>query len=184
MNYLYYVHTDVTHTQATGHRVIAHVCTGSGVWLGGKAKAIARKWPRTKDSYRQWYRERTRNDFSLGSVQFVNAQPADSDSMLRVANMVAQPDFDRPVQYRAPRRCLTAVGRKAIRIGALVHMPKLHEDQTGSWQDIELIIGNVLCAASIPVYIYDPPVPREPTWLKTVVAPSRRQSHLPMHRGA
>jgi O-acetyl-ADP-ribose deacetylase (regulator of RNase III) len=182
MNYLYYIHADVTNTQSNGHQVIAHVCTGSGVWLDEKAKAIARKWPQTKDAYRQWYRRRISNDFTLGSVQFVNAQPAQADRMVRVANMLAQPDIRRPVQYRALRRCLTAVGRKAIQIGASVHMPKLSEEQTGSWRDIELIICNILCAASIPVYIYDLPARQEPIWLNTVLDQSRRPYHPTIYR--
>lgn len=163
----------VTTPESTGPQIIAHVCTDTGIWTGRAAATIARKWPEAKRAYLKWYRGRIRNDFSLGSVQFVNTTTDHVNRMIRVANMIAQPNVSRPVSYRAFRKCLIAVARKAIKIGASVHMSKLTDDQTDSWPDIELIIYNTICTASVSMYIYDPKPNREEQWFGEVI----RQHH-------
>lgn len=173
MNYLYFVHNDVTDSQLTGNRIIAHVCTETGIWSGQKSNALARKWPQARRAYRQWYLDRQRNNFALGCVQFVNVHEEDSDDMIRIANMIARTDIKRPVVYRAVRRCLQTVARKAIKIQASVHLSNLMDDHAEFWPDIELIVYNTLCTAQIPVYVHDSgPRQERPPWSQPTENPT------------
>ncbi len=174
MRNLFHIDGQVTSPESTGHQIIAHVCTDTGIWSGRTAASISRKWPEAKRAYSRWHRYRIRNDFSLGSVQFVNTTSDHVNRIIRVANMIAQANVNRPVSYRALRRCLITVARKAIKIGASVHMSKLTDDQTDSWPDIELIIYNTICTASISMYIYDPKPNRDEQWFGEVIHQSHR----------
>ena len=158
MNNLQHVDAELTEANSVSPHIIAHVCNENGIWSGDVANAIARKWPQARRAYLEAYRNRMRGEFGFGSVQFVNAQRPHTNQIIRIANMIAQPAPQRPVRYRALRKCLIAVGNKAIKIRATVHLPKLGADQTDSWPDIELIIYNTLCTASISVFVYQPQV--------------------------
>ncbi len=62
---------DATCPQAKGVKIIAHVCNDQGKWGKGFVMALSARWPGPEQAYRQWYRDRARNDFGLGSVQLV-----------------------------------------------------------------------------------------------------------------
>jgi O-acetyl-ADP-ribose deacetylase (regulator of RNase III) len=76
---------DATSPQATGPKIIAHICNDLGGWGKGFVLAISRRWPQPERDYHDWYRHRASNDFGLGQVQLVQVQ-AD----IWVANMVGQ----------------------------------------------------------------------------------------------
>lgn len=156
MNNLHYVDANLTEANSVGPQIIAHVCNENGIWKGDIANSIARKWPQAKRTYLEGYRNRIRGEFGFGAVQFVNGQTTHVNRIIRIANMIAQPDPRRPVSYRALRKCLIAIGRKAIKIQASVHLPKFNSEQADSWPDIEVIVYNTLCTASVSVFIYDP----------------------------
>jgi len=158
---LQHVDAELTDASSAGPQIIAHVCNENGIWSGDVANAIARKWPQARRAYLVAYRNRMRGEFGFGSVQFVNAKIPHTDRIIRIANMIAQPAPQRLVRYRALRKCLIAIGNKAIKIRATVHLPKLRPDQTDSWPDIELIIYNTLCTASISVFVYQPQPPTD-----------------------
>ena len=169
MNNLFYIDADLVDAESDRNQVIAHVCSESGIWSGEVAESIARKWPNTKREYRNWYRQRIKNDFGNGAVQFINTNTTHVNRLVRIANMIAQSKTGRPIQYRALRRCLMEVGRKAIKIGATVHLPKFDNSQTDSWPDIELIIFNTLCTADVAVYIYQPSKSIDEQWFGGVI---------------
>ncbi len=50
--------------------------------------AISKLSPAPERAFREWYRERERNDFALGAVQFVSVSPD-----IQVANMSGQHDI-------------------------------------------------------------------------------------------
>ena len=79
------VRGDATSPQAKGPKIIAHICNDLGGWGKGFVVAVSRRWPEPERDYRQWHRDRARNDFGLGAVRLVPVLPG-----LWVANMVAQ----------------------------------------------------------------------------------------------
>ncbi|MER7985968.1 hypothetical protein ABTY53_10250, partial [Streptomyces noursei] len=66
-----YVKGDATAPQGKGVKMIVHVCNDLGGWGRGFVLALSRRWPEPERAYRRWHRERARNDFGLGAVQFV-----------------------------------------------------------------------------------------------------------------
>jgi len=162
MKYLTYVHGNVARPKSFGPQIIAHICNDVGIWFGESARNISRHWPEAERAYHHWYCERASNEFGLGAVQFVNVNRTHVNRVIRVANMVAQRGTNRhrikarPVRYQTIARCLTAVARKAIHIGASIHLPRICMDKAeANWSEIESMILTTLCDRSIPVYIYD-----------------------------
>ena len=134
--------------------IIAHVCNEAGLWVGEHAKSIASQWPEVRLAYYRWYRNRIRNDFSPGAVQFVVQSIRRFHLKIRIANMIAQPDPQKKIRNRAFEKCLVQVGRKARRIGASVHLAKMKADQTQSWPQIEELLKRTLCTNQIQVLVY------------------------------
>ncbi len=88
---------------------------------------------------------------NLGEVQLVSAE-----KNLLVANMIAQTLGGKiPLRYEALRRCLETVAL----LGMPVHMPRIGCGLAGgTWAEVEPIIQETLCAAGVPVTVYDLPV--------------------------
>ncbi|MFC5750792.1 macro domain-containing protein [Actinomadura rugatobispora] len=152
-----YLKGDATSPQAKGVKVIAHVCNDLGGWGKGFVLAISKRWPEPERAYRAWHRDRARNDFGLGAVQFVQVDP-----YIWVANMVAQrgtrPSKKNgpPIRYEAVGTCLTALAEKAKSLDATVHMPRIGCGLAGGkWSKIEPLITTRLTAHSIEVTVYD-----------------------------
>jgi hypothetical protein len=97
-----------------------------------------------------------KNDFGLGSVQFVEVK-AD----MWVANMVGQHGTrgrsnPRPIRYDALEECLHKVGAKALGLDASVHMPRIGCGLAGgTWSEVETLVNSSLLDAGVDVFVYD-----------------------------
>jgi len=124
-----------------GAAIIAHVCNDVGGWGRGFVLALSQRWQEPERSYRQWYRERSANDFDLGAVQLVLVEPG-----LWVANIIGQHDIRAtdegpPVRYWAIEAGLADLADEADAMGAIVHMPRIGCGLAGGeWPTVEAII--------------------------------------------
>ncbi|MGW7313205.1 macro domain-containing protein [Streptomyces sp. NPDC054865] len=147
---------DATSPQATGPKVIAHVCNDLGGWGKGFVLAVSRRWPEPEAAYRAWHRGRSGNEFGLGAVQLVRVRPD-----VWVANMVGQRGMRTgsggpPIRYDAVERCLGALAGHALELGASVHMPRIGCGLAGGkWSRIEPLIVGELCARDVEATVYD-----------------------------
>ncbi len=142
-----YVVGDATRPQGDGPKIIAHVCNDVGAWGAGFVMALSDRWTAPELAYRAMSQR------ALGEVQFVGVERD-----LFVANMIAQTLGGKvPLRYEALRKCLHTVA-SAFR-GASVHMPRIGCGLAGgTWAEVEPIIQETLCAAGVPVTVYDLPV--------------------------
>lgn len=153
-----YVEGDATDPVGDGTKIIAHVCNDAGGWGAGFVVALSKRWPGPEMVYRDWFRggqSDTSGTFTLGAVAFVAVAPHTT-----VANMIAQHGYGDedgpPIRYDAVRACLTRVADYAAVKRSSVHMPRIGCGLAGgSWEDIEPIIEQTLCAKGIPVTVYD-----------------------------
>ncbi|MFI0777512.1 macro domain-containing protein [Streptomyces sp. NPDC021212] len=151
-----YVRGDATAPHGKGVKILAHVCNDLGGWGKGFVLGLSRRWPEPEAAYRRWHRERARNDFGLGAVQFVRVGP-----YLWVANMIGQRGMRRgskgvPVRYEAIDTALGSLAAKAAEAGASVHMPRIGCGLAGGrWSRVEPLIERRLTARGISVTVYD-----------------------------
>ncbi|MFC8537639.1 macro domain-containing protein [Streptomyces sp. NPDC057249] len=156
MSEIRYVRGDATAPGGKGVKVIVHVCNDLGGWGKGFVLALSRRWPEPEAAYRRWHRERARNDFGLGAVQFVQVAPS-----TWVANLVGQRGMRRgskgvPVRYEAIDTGLAAVAGRARELGASVHMPRIGCGLAGgTWSRIEPLIAARLTDRGLSVTVYD-----------------------------
>lgn len=156
MKPIIYLQGDATSPQASGAKIIAHVCNDLGGWGKGFVLAITKRWPEPETAYRAWSRARAGNDFALGAVQFVQVK-AD----VWVANMIGQHGMRTgskgpPVRYEAIGQCLALVAQKAAELGASVHMPRIGCGLAGGkWEKVEPLIQAELSGKEVAVYVYD-----------------------------
>ncbi|MEV7192868.1 macro domain-containing protein [Streptomyces sp. NPDC093510] len=156
MSEITYVRGDATAPFGKGVKLIAHVCNDLGGWGKGFVLALSRRWPEPEKAYRAWHRQRAKNDFGLGAVQFV-----DVGRGIWVANMVGQRGMRTgskgvPVRYEAIDTALAALAAKAEELGASVHMPRIGCGLAGGkWSRIEPLIAERLVARGIAVTVYD-----------------------------
>jgi O-acetyl-ADP-ribose deacetylase (regulator of RNase III) len=152
---LKYIKGDATCPQASGVKIIAHVCNNIGKWGKGFVLAVSDRWPQTRQEYLKWYNERSQNDFALGAVQFIQVEP-----YIWVASMVGQAGIKTgskgaPVRYDAIEQCLGKVREKAKELGASVHMPKIGAGLAGGdWKKIEPIIQKELVDHALDTTVY------------------------------
>ncbi|MEU3734457.1 macro domain-containing protein [Streptomyces sp. NPDC033538] len=156
MSEIRYVRGDATVPSVKGVKVIAHVCNDLGGWGKGFVLAVSRRWPEPEAAYRAWHRDRASNDFGLGAVQFVQAEP-----YVWVANMIGQRGMrtgskGAPVRYEAIDTALGRLADRAAELGASVHMPRIGCGLAGGkWSRIEPLIAERLVAQGIAVTAYD-----------------------------
>ncbi len=156
MTRINYLKGDATQPQAKGVKIIAHICNDLGGWGKGFVLAISKRWKEPETSYRDWHRNRARNDFGLGAVQFVQVE-----TYVWVANMIGQRGMKTgskgpPVRYDAIESCLERVADKANELSASVHMPRIGCGLAGGkWEKIEPVIIKTLCESGVAVYVYD-----------------------------
>jgi O-acetyl-ADP-ribose deacetylase (regulator of RNase III) len=156
MNKITYLKGDATSPQAPGNKIICHICNDVGGWGKGFVLALSRRWKEPEWAYRDCYRGRAENDFTLGAVQVVYVE-----SRLWVANMIAQRGMKQgsggpPIRYGALAECLEQLGEKAIELEASVHMPRIGCGLAGGkWSEVEPLIEKHLCEKSIAVTVYD-----------------------------
>ncbi len=166
-----YLAGDATCPQATGPKIIAHVCNDTGGWGKGFVVAISARWPAPEECYRRWYKLReaaeggelqratpgaivsTTGDFQLGEVQLVQVLP---DTY--VANMIGQAGTRTgpkgpPIRYPAVQAALAKVAAFAGALGASVHMPRIGCGLAGGkWERIEPLIEEALGDHRVLVY--------------------------------
>ena len=147
---------DATAPSVKGNKIIAHICNDLGGWGKGFVMEISKRWSEPETQYRDWHKNRNKNDFALGSVQFVQVE-----KYITVANMIGQRGIKTgskgvPVRYEAVRDCLNTVAEKALEINASVHMPRIGCGLAGGkWEAVEPVIMEMLINKGIVVYVYD-----------------------------
>jgi O-acetyl-ADP-ribose deacetylase (regulator of RNase III) len=151
-----YLKGDATSPQAKGVKLICHICNDAGGWGKGFVLAISKRWKQPERAYREWYKDRSKNDFALGAVQFVQVEP-----YIWIANMVAQRgtrtgSHGPPIRYEAVAECLKNVASKSAEMRASIHMPRIGCGLAGgSWERIEPLILENLCEPGLAVTVYD-----------------------------
>ncbi|MEU1866597.1 macro domain-containing protein [Streptomyces gardneri] len=163
-----FVDGDATAPQADGNKIIAHVSNDIGAWGAGIVRAISRRWPEPEREFRRWYREHASTGYRLGAVQLVQVEPD-----LWVANMVGQhgirtregmrtesgtvpADSGPPIRYDAVQECLHVLAEHAKELHASVHMPRIGCGLAGgTWDRVEPLITQALCARRIRTVVYD-----------------------------
>ncbi|TSE04337.1 macro domain-containing protein [Aquimarina algiphila] len=156
MKTIKYIKGDATVPQAKGIKIIVHVCNNLGGWGKGFVLAISKRWSEPEKSYREWHRNRAKNDFELGAVQIIKVS-----DYLHVGNMIAQQGMKTgskgvPIRYEAVQKCLEKVGLEAQKLNASIHMPRIGCGLAGGkWDKIEPIIIDTLIQKNIDVFVYD-----------------------------
>lgn len=156
MKEITYLKGDATVPQAAGVKIIAHICNDIGGWGKGFVMAVSGRWKAPELAYRKWHRERSSNDFGLGSIQLIQAE-----QYIYVANMVGQKGIKTgsngvPVRYDAIGQCLEKLVQHATDLNASVHMPRIGCGLAGgTWNKIEPLITENLARHNIAVYVYD-----------------------------
>lgn len=147
-----YLDGDATAPEGDGLRVICHVCNDARAWGAGFVLALSRRWIEPERLYRE------HSTLVLGSVQFATVEDE-----IMVANMVAQhalPTREKRVaiDYDALEKCLVVVAQFCVENAASVHAPRFGCGIAGGdWYTVARIIDRTLCAANVPVTIYDLP---------------------------
>jgi O-acetyl-ADP-ribose deacetylase (regulator of RNase III) len=162
-----YIQGDATSPQATGAKLIVHVCNDRGGWGAGFVVAISKRWARPEQMYRRWHHDAepvrdaepgrivmTSGRFGLGESQLVMVQ-----SDLAVVNMIAQEGMrggskGPPIRYDSLDATLGHVHGYADSFQASVHMPRIGCGLAGGkWEEVEPIIRRRL--GDVSVYVYD-----------------------------
>jgi O-acetyl-ADP-ribose deacetylase (regulator of RNase III) len=150
-----YITGDATNPQSPGNKIIVHICNDEGGWGKGFVLAISKKWKEPEKKYREWFL--SKNDFALGSVQFVRAEEE-----IWVANLIGQHKIrydengNPPIRYDAVLTGLEKVGQFAIENAASIHMPRIGCGLAGgTWDKIEPIIHTTLIRKNILTFVYD-----------------------------
>jgi O-acetyl-ADP-ribose deacetylase (regulator of RNase III) len=153
MEKIKYIHGDATNPLENGRKILIHCCNDIGKWGKGFVVALARKWPKTRTEYINWYK--SKKGFKLGAVQFVRVEPD-----IVVGNMIGQHGIypqnrKPPIRYSAIEKCLDKVGVAAQSNKAHVIAPKFGAGLAGGkWDFIEQLIIKYVCSRDIPVTIY------------------------------
>lgn len=156
MKEITYLKGDATVPQVAGVKIIAHICNDIGGWGKGFVMAVSGRWKAPELAYRKWHRERSSNDFGLGSIQLIQ-----TEQYIYVANMVGQKGIKTgsngvPVRYDAIGQCLGKLAGHAAELNASVHMPRIGCGLAGgTWNKIEPLITENLARHNIAVYVYD-----------------------------
>ncbi len=156
MKEITYLKGDATVPQAKGTKVIVHICNNIGGWGKGFVLAISKRWSEPEKSYREWHRNRAKNDFELGAIQVIQVT-----DYIYIGNMIAQQGIKTgsngvPIRYEAVRECLEKIAKEAQLLSASIHMPRIGCGLAGGkWEKIEPIIQETLIQKELDVYVYD-----------------------------
>ena len=156
MKEIQYLKGDATVPQAKGTKIIVHICNNIGGWGKGFVLAVSKRWKTPEKEYREWHRNRAKNDFKLGAIQVIKV-----DQYTYVGNMIAQQGIKTgsngvPIRYEAVKECLSKIVAEAKDLNASVHMPRIGCGLAGGkWEKIEPIINKTLLANDIATYVYD-----------------------------
>ena len=164
-----YVTGDATWPVGDGPKVIAHIVNDEGRWGSGFVLALDKLSPVPRENYKDWHERHVDGwvgaYFELGYVGFARVRgSADPSGSLVVANMIAQrgtgkdPDGRPCIRYGALGRCLKYLGDGCSTSGETIHMPRIGAGLAGGdWNIIERLIIENVCAAGVPVTVYDLP---------------------------
>lgn len=170
MSRIRYIKGDATSPQASGVKLIAHVCNDAGKWGKGFVVAVSDRWPVVRELYLCWYAGKLKSvdtdetgrvfcwqsPFALGAVQYVQVQRD-----VIICNMVAQRGIKTgssrpPIRYDALAVCLMKVAGEAARVNASIHMPRIGCGLAGGrWENVEPIIVEETVAVRAAVTVYD-----------------------------
>lgn len=157
MKEIIYLKGDATSPQASGIKIITHICNDIGGWGKGFVLAISKRWPEPEKAYREWHRNRSKNDFALGNIQIIQVEP-----YIYVANMIGQRGTKTgrstgvPVRYEAIESCLEKLAEEVKFLKVSVHMPRIGCGLAGGkWEQIEPLIEKTLLDNNIDVYVYE-----------------------------
>lgn len=162
-----YLHGDATSPQASGPKLIVHVCNTLGGWGKGFVLALSARWEAPEKWYRAWYHHRKianmpkRFDgqlemtgaFALGESQLVQVKHD-----IFVLNMIAQEGMKTgskgpPIRYEALALCLRHADKFARDLGASVHGPRFGCGLGGgTWERVGSLVERLVTR---PVTIYD-----------------------------
>jgi hypothetical protein len=158
-----------------GIKIIPHICNDVGGWGSGFVVPLGKKFPMSKNCYRDWHKHGVCHDvlgekyFGLGEVQIV-----DCGNNVIVANMIAQHSTitrkpgSIPIRYWALAKCLQEIKKLSCRINATIHAPMFGSGLAGGdWDFIETLIQEAWTNANIPVTIYQL---EQPTTLTDYIA--------------
>lgn len=166
MTQIKYIRGDATQPIGYGSRIVMHIVNSKGAWGRGFVVQLAKRYPSTETSYRQWAAsECVPRDaqFALGNVQFV-----DVGDDITVANMLAQQGIgiwrgQIPLRYVALQECLVKVRERALATKATVHAPRIGAGLAGGdWALIADTMRRELSDHGIQVFIYDLPAQSDP----------------------
>ncbi len=150
-----YKNGDATAPISPKNKVIVHICNDIGAWGKGFVLAISKRWREPEKKYKEWYK--SKQDFELGEVQFVQVEPD-----LWVANLIGQnkiykdKDGNPPIRYEAVLSGLEKLTQFALENNATVHMPRIGCGLAGgTWDKIEPLIEATLLANEVEVTVYD-----------------------------
>lgn len=155
MNNITYLQGDATQPQASGNKIIVHVCNDIGRWGKGFVVSLSKRWKEPEKQFRAW--SKPPENAELGEVQFVQVEPD-----LWIANLIGQHKIIKdekgnpPIRYEAIEQGLMQVAKKASELDASVHMPRIGCGLAGGkWGRIEPLIEKSLLDADIKTVVYD-----------------------------
>ncbi len=133
--------------------VIAHVVNTHGAFGAGFVVPLGRRFPKAKESYLQWAKDKSWNDvpFLLGKVQIVEVE-----HLVYVANLAAQTlGGHRPLFYNHLARCMDTVAEFATEIKAHIAAPMFGSGLAGGkHQIIEALVIDCWVRRGIPVTMF------------------------------
>jgi len=154
-----YVKGDATQPVGDGQKIIVHGCNNIGAWGAGFVLALSKRWKEPEAAYR------VKKSYKLGDYDLVKVTDditvCNLISQEGTISRVKQGDVP-PVRYAAIEHGLKRLA-KMLTLMSLdddndefsVHMPMIGSGLAGgNWLIIERIIEVTLCAAGIPVTVY------------------------------
>lgn len=128
--------------------LIAHVCNDKGGFGKGFVSSLTKAFPRAKESYLEWFKEK---DFGLGKTKFV-----DLGNNIQVAHMVAQTlGGDRPLYYNHLVKCMEEVASVVLSENLKIVAPLFGSNLAGGNVNfIDELIEDCWAKKGIDVSIY------------------------------
>lgn len=155
MKTINYLKGDATNPQASGNKIITHICNDIGGWGKGFVMALSKRWKKPESEYRKWFQSGDRS--KLGEIKIVQVEDD-----IWVCNMIGQHKTISnskglpPIRYEAVEKCLEKLSDEALKMNASIHMPRIGCGLAGGkWEEIELIIEKTLLKNNVEVYVYD-----------------------------
>lgn len=173
---LRYTIGDATKPQSSSYQqVIAHCVNDLGLWGAGFTAALDSRYPEARASYLRWASPRTDVDieaarpFKLGVCK--TSPLASGESVILIAHLMGQTGVGRKdgpsIRYEHLRSAMEMLAGTAKHLyDCTIHMPRIGCGLAGgTWDKVEPIIRETLCAEDLDVTIYDLPDPSAGNWV-------------------